>query len=199
MNNFKEQGIITENNTAISRRLFLKGLAATALIAGISSHFNTCEASPGKCFKGTPRDTLSFFHTHTEEILTIPYPLPRNSAHSIMQDVNYFLRDFRTGNVHDIDPELLDILFNIKRRTDGRTFQVISGYRSPATNRMLRKRSHGVAKYSLHMSGKAIDIRLTGVDTLTVRNCALALKRGGVGYYRKSDFVHVDSGRFRYW
>ncbi len=177
----------------------MKGLAATALFAGVSSHYKTCEASVGKCLKGTPDDTLSFLHTHTEETLTIPYPLPQNSAHSIMQDVNYFLRDFRTGDVHDIDPELLDILFQIKHRTGGKTFQVISGYRSPATNRMLRKRSHGVAKHSLHMSGKAIDIRLTGVKTLTVRNCALALKKGGVGYYRRSDFVHVDSGRFRYW
>ncbi len=186
-----EPAITMNENNQLSRRHFLKGMAAAAVCTAMPGISSVCDAAV--------RQELSFYHTHTCETLTIPYPVAQGYERNVMDEINYFLRDFRTGDLHDIDPCLLDILYLIKKSTGGHVYEVISGYRSPATNRMLRRRSHGVARRSLHMKGKAIDIRLTGVNTMTLRNCALALKRGGVGYYRKSDFVHVDTGRFRFW
>ncbi|MCZ7566575.1 MAG: DUF882 domain-containing protein [Burkholderiales bacterium] len=110
------------------------------------------------------------------------------------------LRDFRTGEAHAIDVALLDTLHALCAACGGRTFEIISGYRSPTTNAMLRRTSvGGVAKRSLHMDGRAIDVRLVGVDTARLRDAAKALGRGGVGYYRESDFVHLDTGRARSW
>ncbi|MGH8199125.1 MAG: YcbK family protein [Steroidobacteraceae bacterium] len=114
--------------------------------------------------------------------------------------MNHFLRDFRTGEVHPIDPGVLDVLFDLKTRTGcDESFHVISGYRSPRTNAMLRRRSTGVAAHSLHMRGQAIDVRLPGIPTKHLQELALALRRTGVGYYPKSDFVHLDAGRVRFW
>ena len=114
--------------------------------------------------------------------------------------VNHFLRDFRTGEVHEIDPGLLDILYEVYVAVGGSgVFEVISGYRSPETNEMLRKQRQGIASGSLHQKGLAIDVRLTGVDTEKLRDAALDLARGGVGYYRDSNFVHLDTGRVRRW
>ena len=180
-----------KENSELSRRQFMKGMAAVAVCTAVPGISSVCNASV--------RQELSFYHTHTCETLTVPYPISPGYERNVMDEINYFLRDFRTGDLHDIDPGLLDILYRIKQRAGGHVYEVISGYRSPATNCMLRRRSRGVARHSLHMKGMAIDIRLTGVNTLTLRNCALALRRGGVGYYRKSDFVHVDTGRFRVW
>jgi len=102
--------------------------------------------------------------------------------------------------VHVIDPGLLDLLHGLASMTrTTRAIQVISGYRSPATNEMLRHRSEGVAAGSLHMKGQAIDIRLADVPLASLRGAALEARRGGVGYYPASDFVHVDTGRFRTW
>ena len=176
----------------ISRRYFIKGAASVLCGASIPWY-------PSTCMGKMCRQEISFYHTHTGERLTIPYPIGPHAENDILPRLNYFLRDFRTGGIHAIDTGLLDILYHLQRHTGGRVFEVISGYRSPATNAMLRKHSRGVARKSLHLKGKAIDIRLEGVNTMTVRNCALALGRGGVGYYRKSDFVHVDTGRFRVW
>ncbi len=116
-----------------------------------------------------------------------------------LAQINQYLRDFRTDEVYPIDPGVLDILWEVQRELGGSTYEIISGYRSPKTNQALRSRSGGVAKRSLHMKGKAVDIRLTGKRTRTVRDCAVALKCGGVGYYAKSDFVHLDTGRVRTW
>lgn len=114
--------------------------------------------------------------------------------------IDHFLRDFRTGEVHAIDRELLDVLWNIQQDMgqDG-TFEVISGYRSPLTNKQLRKNSSGVAKRSLHMEGRAIDVRFSNAPTRYIQQCAIAMECGGVGYYPKSNFVHLDTGRFRTW
>ena len=110
------------------------------------------------------------------------------------------LRDYRADVAHPIDPKLLDLLYQLQAKVDHQgEFHVISGYRSPATNAMLRKQSSGVAKHSYHVLGKAIDIRMPGFDTRQLRNAAIALKDGGVGYYASSNFVHVDTGRVRYW
>lgn len=111
-----------------------------------------------------------------------------------------FLRDFRTGEVRPIDPGLLDIISQIQSKTNSRgTVEIISGYRSPQTNNLLRNRSSGVATHSLHLEGRAVDIRITDLPTRQLRDTAIALRTGGVGYYASSDFVHLDTGRFRTW
>jgi uncharacterized protein YcbK (DUF882 family) len=118
----------------------------------------------------------------------------------VLDDLNHFLRDFRTGDAAEMDPAVFDILHEIQRRSGSAgTFEVISAYRSPATNEMLRDKSSGVAKNSQHLLGKAIDVRLTDLDTAELRDVALSLGRGGVGYYHDSDFVHVDTGSVRQW
>ncbi len=149
---------------------------------------------------GTGKRSLSLYHTHTNEYLDITYARSGFYDPLALEQVNQYLRDFRTGEKHSIDPGVLDILWRIQQKMGcNGTFAVISGFRSPKTNLALRGKSNGVAKRSLHMKGQAIDIRLTGQKTRAVRDCALALKSGGVGYYAKSDFVHVDTGRVRTW
>lgn len=143
---------------------------------------------------------LSFYHTHTSETLTITYFSNGEYVTSALDDLNHFLRDFRTGDAVPMDPAVFDILHEIQRESGSvGTFEVISAYRSPATNEMLRGNSGGVAKNSQHLLGKAIDVRLTDLDTAELRDVALSLGRGGVGYYHESDFVHVDTGRVRQW
>ena len=117
-----------------------------------------------------------------------------------LADINNILRDHRTGEVRSIDTRLLDLLDAIcKRLQSHQPFHIISGYRSAATNALLRKRGKGVARRSLHLEGKAVDIRLPGCDLSLLCHAAMSLKQGGVGYYRRSKFVHIDVGRVRYW
>jgi uncharacterized protein YcbK (DUF882 family) len=143
---------------------------------------------------------LGFFHTHTGEKLNVVYHDGGDYIAGALAEINHLLRDFRTGEVHLIDPLLLDILHGVQTLTESNApFEIISGYRSPATNKMLANKSSGVAKRSLHMQGRAIDIRLTGADTRHVQKAALKLAQGGVGFYGKSDFVHLDTGDFRTW
>jgi uncharacterized protein YcbK (DUF882 family) len=118
------------------------------------------------------------------------------------KQINTVLRDFRTGQVYPMDPRVLDIIYTVHRMTgEQKPFQIISGYRSPKTNQMLRggSASSGVAKKSLHMKGQAIDLRMEGFSTARLRDIAKSLQAGGVGYYSKSDFVHMDSGDVRSW
>ena len=144
--------------------------------------------------------TLSFRHLHTNEKLSIEYFSDNHYQYEALNKINYLLRDFRSSEVYPIDPILFDLLYSIQLATGSKgDYEIISGYRSPTTNNMLRSKSNGVAKRSLHMQGKAVDIRLTDVSTDSVRRAAIALKAGGVGYYKKSDFVHLDTGRFRTW
>ena len=173
-----------------TRRAFLKCTGA-ALVA----------AAPVAAWaRGLECRSLSFVHTHTGETLSCVYYQDGGYDPATLTRVNHFLRDFRTGDVHTIDPGVLDILFAVRSRADrDDAFHVISGYRSPATNAYLRSRSPGVAKHSLHMEGRAIDIRLPGFPTHKLRDIGLALRRGGVGYYPTSDFVHLDTGRVRTW
>ncbi len=143
---------------------------------------------------------LSFYHTHTSEELSLTYYADGQYVASALVELNQFLRDFRTGDVTEMDPGVFDILFEIQQASGSTgTFEVISAYRSPATNEVLRIKSDGVAKHSQHLLGTAIDVRLTDLDTAKLRDVALELKRGGVGYYQQSDFVHVDTGRVRQW
>lgn len=115
--------------------------------------------------------------------------------------LDYFLRDHRTGDVRHFDPRLYDILYDLSSSVGrpGGEIDIICGYRTSSTNESLRARTAGVAKSSLHIQAEAIDLRMPGVDTLKLRKAALGLRRGGVGYYPHSDFVHVDTGRVRQW
>jgi uncharacterized protein YcbK (DUF882 family) len=144
--------------------------------------------------------SLVFYNTHTGERLKSVYWLRGGYVGDSLRAINHILRDPRTDEVHDIDAGLLDLLFALRQALDtSQPFHVISGYRSAATNAFLRARSGGVAENSLHLVGKAIDIRVPGRDTRSLRKAAIALKLGGVGYYPRSDFVHVDIGRVRSW
>lgn len=176
---------------AVSRRGFLATLAAAAPALALPA--------PVLAAAGGSR-TLTFGHTHTGERLAVEYFSAGNYVPAALNEVNRFLRDFRTGEVHPIDPALLDFLHHLRRATGStREFEVISGYRSPLTNAALRGRSEGVAARSLHMDGRAIDIRVHGLKLTALRDAALDARLGGVGFYPASNFVHVDTGRVRRW
>ena len=143
---------------------------------------------------------LSLVHTHTNERLRVEYYSGGRYLPDALSSLNHFLRDFRTGEVYPIEPAVFDLLHRLAGSAGCRQpFHVISGYRSPVTNATLRARSEGVAARSLHMVGQAADIRPTDVSLARLRDCALALRAGGVGYYPSSNFVHVDVGRVRSW
>ena len=144
---------------------------------------------------------LRLYHTHTGEHIDIIYRHGDSFVPEAEAQLDHFLRDHRTGEVKHYDPRLFDILAELADSVGrpGAEINIICGYRSSWSNEFLRARSSGVAKNSLHMQAHAIDIRIPGVDTLTLRNAALALHEGGVGYYPRSGFVHVDTGRVRTW
>ncbi len=155
-----------------------------------------------KSMAGTSPRELSFEHTHTGEKLSLVYAVGDRYITAALDSVKQFLRDFRNGEMHVIDPGLLDQLHQLAAATATHApFQVISAYRSPATNEMLRLAGHGVAAGSLHLKGQAIDIRLADVGLSDLRDAALSMRAGGVGYYPSadSDFVHIDTGRVRFW
>lgn len=143
---------------------------------------------------------LTLQNLHTDEAAELDYGYPGAYRPDAMAQVAALLRDFRTGEQHVIDPLLLDVLHDAALTLGADpVFGVISGYRSPQTNAILRSRSDGVALRSLHMEGRAIDVRLAGVDSARLAACAQNLGRGGVGYYRRADFVHLDTGTARTW
>jgi uncharacterized protein YcbK (DUF882 family) len=176
----------------ISRRQFLVTSAQAMAGLLICPPMNAWARQPEKY-------PLNFFHTHTEEYLKVLH-VPGYCSSRLQKKIKLFLRDFRTNEAHPIDPALLDILCKIQSITGSRgTIEVISGYRSPQTNEFLSHKSSGVARHSLHMKGQAIDVRITDLHTLRLRDAAVDLGAGGVGYYAKSDFVHLDTGPFRTW
>lgn len=144
--------------------------------------------------------TLSFRHLHTGERLSVPYWEHGRYSTDALKAIDHLLRDFRTGDKTTMDVGLLEFLYRLR---DGlgtdQPFEIISGYRSPKTNARLAAKSRGVAKRSYHMMGMAIDIRLPGRRLREVRRAALDLRLGGVGYYSRSGFVHLDTGRVRFW
>ena len=143
---------------------------------------------------------LSFEHAHTGDKLKLTYFEQGNYIKDALQEINYLLRDYHTDDIHPIDTALLDQLFDLKQTLGiNKPFHIVSGYRSPFTNAQLRKHSSGVAEHSFHMQGRAIDIQVEGVSTKTIKNAALAMARGGVGYYPQNNFVHLDTGDFRTW
>jgi uncharacterized protein YcbK (DUF882 family) len=144
--------------------------------------------------------TLRFVHTHTSETLTATYFDGADYDPDCLREINHLLRDFRNDEIRPIDPGLLDLLHTVQGLAGGATpFEVISAYRSPATNAMLHRHSSGVAEHSQHLLGKAIDVRLQGLPTAQLHRIGLSLARGGVGYYPASDFVHLDTGPVRSW
>ena len=178
-----------DRRAIIRRRALAKGLGLLPLALAMS---------PARAAPPAPR-TLSFYHTHTDERLTVTYFESGGYVPGALRAVDHLLRDFRTATTHVIDPRLLDQLYALTQCCGGRNFEVLSGYRSPQTNAMLRQTTAGVAAHSLHLEGRAIDVRLAGFDTAGLRRAAVAMARGGVGFYPQSDFVHLDTGRFRTW
>jgi uncharacterized protein YcbK (DUF882 family) len=142
---------------------------------------------------------LFLYNTHTGERIKIVYRQGEMYIPSALAKLDYFLRDHRTGEVRQFDPRLFDILSDLTASVSGGKIDIVCAYRTRATNESLRAGTSGVAKNSLHIQARAIDLRMPGVDTLTLRRAALALARGGVGYYPHSDFIHVDTGRVRQW
>ncbi len=187
----------SDSKSQLTRRRFMRigALAAASLIVpGV--------ASAELLLSGDDSDPrrLRFYNLHTDERLDAEYFANGRYVPDALASINHILRDYRRNEVKAIDPRLLDLLHALNGRLDTPApFDVISGYRSPLTNAMLHARSEGVAAHSLHIDGKAIDIRVPGRDLATLHRTALAMRAGGVGYYPRSDFVHVDVGRVRQW
>lgn len=170
-------------------------------ITGLSSAVCLLAATPAlAAVTPVPRRTLAFCHTHTGEREEITYWRDGEYIAGKLQALNHLLRDHRSGEQTTMDRNLLDTLYALQLSLgEPGEFEIISAYRSPHTNKMLRNKSGGVAKRSLHMQGRAIDIRLRGCELKRLHRTAISLKAGGVGYYPKSDFIHLDTGRVRYW
>ncbi len=179
----------------LNRRSFLKVGALVSLLS--LSPDNVLAALPRK---GSPERSLSFYNTHTGEKLSTVFKFKGRYMRDALKDINYILRDHRTDEVKAMSRGLLDFLHSINATMEtSQPFHIISGYRSPKTNTLLRSRSKGIAKNSMHLYGKAVDVRMPGCSLAQLRRAAQSLKRGGVGYYPKSNFVHVDVGRVRSW
>ena len=171
-------------------------LTALSLIAPLAQALDVAQPQ-------SPEYRLRFYHTHTRERLDVVYRRGDSYLPEVLDQLDHFLRDHRTGDVHHFDPRLFDLLHDLTSTLNDASgeIDVICGYRTPWSNEFLRTRSAhtGVARHSLHMQAEAIDIRLPGIPTSTLRDAALRMQRGGVGYYRSSDFVHVDVGPVRHW
>ena len=149
---------------------------------------------------GRPERTLAFRHLHTEEIVRATYWADGAWQLDGLRAINHVLRDFRTDEVADMDIRLVELLHKLAAKLEpDQPFEVISGYRSPKTNAKLASRSKGVAKRSLHMRAMAVDIRLPETNLAKLGRVAMDLQGGGVGYYPRSDFIHMDTGSVRYW
>ncbi|MGP1253899.1 MAG: DUF882 domain-containing protein [Kiloniellales bacterium] len=178
-----------------SRRDVVAGLAGAAAL----SLFGGATLTPTAARAGEPR-ALAFRNLHTGETLETIYWADGSYRHDGLEQINHILRDWRTGDLEQMDPALLDLLHSLQATLDARgPFHVISAYRSPKTNAALASKSNGVARKSFHMRGMAIDIALPDRDLTALRDAAWRLQRGGVGYYAKSGFIHVDTGRVRRW
>ena len=184
-----------ECEATLSRRGFIKQLAGGALLTLAGP-----DLAHAAKLRFPAHKTLAFANVHTGDRLKLTYYEKGRYIKSALHEIDYLLRDYRNGQIHRIDIYLLDQLHDLKQLMNlNKPFDIISGYRSPATNRYLHDEGHGAANHSLHMQGRAIDIRVDGVACRHIRNAALTLRRGGVGYYPDSDFVHLDTGKIRYW
>jgi uncharacterized protein YcbK (DUF882 family) len=177
-----------------TRRRLLHRSAGVAAVGAIVGWTGSARAE-------TPARSLALLHTHTGEHIDLVYAIGEQYVPAAMAALNHFLRDHYSGEVGRIDPGVFDQLHQLQQRLDSRAaFEVISGYRCPATNARLRAtRGGGVATNSLHLQGRAIDVRLAGTPLADLRDAALSLRGGGVGYYPRERFVHLDTGRVRTW
>jgi uncharacterized protein YcbK (DUF882 family) len=176
----------------VTRRAFIgAGVAGLVLAHPLSAMASIRKTSERK---------LSLVHLHTGENLSCSYWNNGSYLRDSLSDINQLLRDHRSGEQTAIDPKVLDILWSLWTRSGARRpIEVFSAYRSPSTNDMLRRRSRGVARQSYHMQGKAVDIKIPGVTSRQLVHLAKDLGKGGVGYYPRSGFVHIDTGPVRYW
>jgi len=173
---------------------YCAGLASLLLLAGAGAVRDATALNETR--------TLSFHHTHSDEDLTVTFKRDGRYDEEALKQLNHFLRDWRTQDKIEMDRRLFDILWEVYRDVDGKQpINIISSYRSPATNAMLRRRSSGVARFSQHMLGHAIDFYIPGVPLEQIRYAGLRLQRGGVGFYPTSGspFVHLDTGSIRHW
>jgi uncharacterized protein YcbK (DUF882 family) len=186
---------MSDNDINRPRRRILKAGLALAL-----GSLGTDAALGAAIRPSTGARALELYHLHTGESLNATYWENGSYLPDALAEINRLLRDFRTDTVFPIAPPLLDLLCNLHAALGAtRPFQIISGYRSPQTNTFLAAHTEGVARHSLHMDGMAVDINIDGVALTHLRDAALALGGGGVGYYPQSQFVHVDIGRVRSW
>ncbi len=186
----------TEQRLTVGRRDLLK-MGLGTLCASVLPFLPAKTALASNRFSSWK---VSFRHAHTGESFSGVYRVGDKYLPEAFERLNYVLRDFRTDEVFPMDPRVIDILAIIHKKIGAtEPYQVLSGYRSPKTNSMLRNASTGVAKNSFHMYGQAIDIRIPGKSTKKLRNVASSLRAGGVGYYPRSSFVHVDTGKVRSW
>jgi uncharacterized protein YcbK (DUF882 family) len=190
----------------MNRRNFLQAFGGAAfnaaLVGGVGANVLVpAHATPAAQPRAAAEArSLSFVNTHTGDTFSDAYWLDGNYVPNAMAAINHVMRDHRSGESHAIDPRLLDQLHRLKGMVGASApFQIISGYRSPATNAALHENSSGVASRSLHMDGRAIDIRVGGVELTRLRDAAIGMRAGGVGYYEASNFIHVDTGRVRRW
>jgi uncharacterized protein YcbK (DUF882 family) len=175
-------------------------VAGTTVLAVLLAASCTAESS-GSAVKASPVYRLRLYETHRQQRIDIVYRRGDDYIQAAIAKLDYFLRDHLNGSVPHYDPRVFDLLVQLSAAVGrpGGEIDVICGYRSPDTNHYLRLHSAGVAQHSLHMQAEAIDIRMPGVKTDFLRETALALHEGGVGYYPHSNFVHVDVGRVRQW
>ncbi|MCB1721320.1 MAG: DUF882 domain-containing protein [Alphaproteobacteria bacterium] len=186
--------VLGSSLNSIDRREILKlglaGVLATVVPLGFGSD--------AQAARGTWR--VGFRHAHTGESFNGVYRVGDKYLPEAFERLNYVLRDFRTGEVFPMDPRVIDIISLVQKKSNQREpLEILSGYRSPKTNASLRRVSTGVAKNSFHMYGQAIDLHIKGYKTRNLRKIAMDLRAGGVGYYPKSDFIHVDTGTIRSW
>lgn len=191
------------NDVRLQRHHHVAGMSRRAFLtrAGMAAVGTLLLPSAEALAKTFSRErTLTFHNVNTDEDLTIVVSPEQYYDRQILQRFSYFLRDHHSDEIRTMDPALIDLFYAVSAFTGSEgTFKIISGYRSPETNNWLRKVSHGVAEHSMHIEGKAVDIRMSDVNTRTIRQVALALQQGGVGYYPRADFVHLDTGRIRSW
>jgi uncharacterized protein YcbK (DUF882 family) len=190
----------------VSRRAFLCSALAACVAASVARGALAQEApeppsdgSPGA--SKLPERNITLFNTHTNETASVVFKRGNDFDPDALGKLNHVLRDHRNGQSRDMDPHLFDQLFDLALAAKvAPDYEIISGYRSPESNSQMAARpGSGVSKNSLHMQGRAMDVRLKGCSCATLRDLALAARRGGVGYYERSNFVHIDTGTFRTW
>jgi uncharacterized protein YcbK (DUF882 family) len=174
------------------RASYCCSIAALLMVLG-------CESLQTATADGDTR-TLSFHNTHTNENVTVTFKVNGRYDEEALKKINHVLRDFRENQPTTMDPHLIDLVWEVYREVEAtEPIQIVCGFRSPVTNEMLRRRSNGVAKFSQHMLGKAMDFFIPGVPLEKLREVGLRAQRGGVGFYPSSNFVHMDTGSVRHW